>query len=102
MPCISNRQYQARCVHAGELERAAEISTELAGLHAKMRKLTRSGNLQEDMIITLATETTEHHSTAMRLQRTLAQVSGSSAYFSYDTGRTCFIHILAVKIAELS
>jgi len=48
--------------------------------------------MQEDMIITLAADTTEHHSTAMRLQRTLAQVSGRSAYFSYDTGRAYFVH----------
>jgi len=91
VPCISSIHYQARCVHAGESEHAAEISAELAGLHAKLRKLGRSGNMQEDMIIALATDTTEHHSTAMRLQRTLAKVSGRSAYFFHDTGRTYFI-----------
>ena len=97
VPCISSRHHQARCVCAGESERAADISTELAGLHAKLRKLARSGNVQEDMIITLAADTTEHHSTAMRLQRTLAQVSDKSAQFFYDTGRTYFTHSPAVK-----
>ena len=38
-----------------------------------LHDLAKSGKAQGDMVIALAGETTEQHSTAMRLQQTLAQ-----------------------------
>ena len=45
----------------------------MVSLEAKLGKLSNSGNTHSSAIVTLATESIEHHSTAMRLQRTLAQ-----------------------------
>lgn len=61
------------CCRAGEGDGKGGLSTELAGLQAVLRDLAKSGNAQGDMIIALAGETAEQHSTGMRLQHTLAQ-----------------------------
>ena len=58
---------------AGENSGKTVVSAELASLQAKLQELAKSGNAQGDMLIALAGESTEHHSTAMRLQRKLAQ-----------------------------
>ena len=70
--CPADALYKKSCC-AGEGDGKARLSAELAGLQAMLRDLARSGNAQGDMIIALAGETAEQHSTGMRLQHTLAQ-----------------------------